>query len=285
MSNNIVLACDIGGTHITSALVNTSTFELLTNSVVRNPLDSSLNAKSIFQVWTQTMNRSLASFNGTINSLGIAMPGPFDYKNGISLIKGQNKYDNLYKLNIIPNIVERLTIEEPTIRLINDAAAFLQGEVFANQLQNENKILGITLGTGLGSSAWQRGEIAIDCELWNTPYLDSIFEDYLVTRFVVNKFEDLTGIKEKGFKEIIEKHAQTDAFKELINEYSTHLFNFLDFFGEKYHCQKFIIGGSIAKAWSIISSPKKDQFKRFDIFIGKYDEKAAILGAASLFAS
>jgi len=33
-------------------------------------------------------------------NVGVAMPGPLNYIDGISLIKGLRKYDNLYGVNI-----------------------------------------------------------------------------------------------------------------------------------------------------------------------------------------
>ena len=35
-----------------------------------------------------------------VKAIGIAIPGPFDYVNGICLIKGVAKYENLYGFNI-----------------------------------------------------------------------------------------------------------------------------------------------------------------------------------------
>jgi glucokinase len=43
--------------------------------------------------------------------IGISMPGPFDYENGICLIKGQNKYEALYGLYIKGLLADKLGIE------------------------------------------------------------------------------------------------------------------------------------------------------------------------------
>src|SRR5699024_7000271 len=116
-------------------------------------------------------------------------------------------------INVKEELTERLST--PHILFINDAAAFLQGEVFYNQLTKHDKILGITLGTGLGSAVWAKGEKAFDADLWNSPYRNSIFEEHMVTRFLVKRFEELSGFAEKGFKEIIENHREKEEFKQL----------------------------------------------------------------------
>ncbi|MFD2554919.1 ROK family protein [Sphingobacterium tabacisoli] len=276
-----ILACDIGGTHITSAIITSGTWTILSETIVRKSVNSAQNAKSIFLDWSSAINESIAHFGQPIHQIGIAMPGPFDYENGISMMKGQNKYDALYQLDITTAL--RDTLNKPTveIRYINDAAAFLQGEIFAAGRHNEKKILGITLGTGLGSAIWQQGDKAIDANLWNTPYKEFIFEEYLVTRWFTRRFEQISGQKENGLKEIIEKHSTSDSFRLLISEYRTHLYQFLKYFSNTESCNSYIIGGNIAKAWDIIN--QGNYFGDFNISIGVYEEKAALIGAASQF--
>lgn len=278
---SFILACDIGGTHITSAIVNAKDWTILPDTLVRNHVDSSADAKSIFQNWSSTINLCQQKHEVTINQIGIAMPGPFNYEEGISLMKNQDKYDALYKLNVSHGILEGLNNKNCSIKYINDAAAFLQGEVYAQQLQHKPKVLGITLGTGLGSAVWSKGHKAFDADLWNTPYKDSIFEEYLVTRWFTNRFEQLSGIKETGLKEIIEKHQETAAFQQLMSEYRIHLIDFLKYFSELHCCKDFIIGGNIAKAWNLID--QGGIFSVYHITHAQYAEKAALIGAASIF--
>lgn len=276
-----ILSCDIGGTHITSAIVAKSTWQIIEETKTRTLLDSSLDSDEIYQSWAANIQRCIDSFHHKVIAIGIAMPGPFDYENGISLMIGQSKYDSIYKLNTTIGIQKALNNNTVDIRYINDAAAFLQGEVYAAHRENETCILGITLGTGLGSAVKQKGEKAFDADLWDTEYRDSIYEEYLVTRWFTKRFFELKNIQEKGLKEIIQNHQDTAEFQQLMEEYRTHLKDFLDYFSTKYNCNRFIIGGNIAKAWYIINSPAL--FNKYDIKVGQYAEKAALIGAASLF--
>jgi len=100
MENKLVLTADIGGTHITSALVDIQTWQILEDTISRSHVNSKSDAKSILQSWKSCLSTSLAQVEFTIPHLGIAMPGPFDYANGISLIKGQDKYEALYQMNV-----------------------------------------------------------------------------------------------------------------------------------------------------------------------------------------
>lgn len=278
-----IVAADVGGTHITTAVIHTHDWSILPGSMVRSHVDSSAPAKSILRAWTDTLTASSKRVEGGCPSIGIAMPGPFDYVNGISLMQNQDKYDALYQLNIRQELTATLSVTPAAIRFINDAAAFLQGEVFAGGHEGHRKILGITLGTGLGSAVWEQGGNAIDASLWNTPYQDGIMEEYLVTRWFVNTFHQATGIQVMGLKELLRLRPQHRIVDEILAEYSKHLLHFLSFFSDQQHSNTFIIGGNIAKAWPAIRSFSPKAFGKFSIHLSKLGENAALIGAAASF--
>ncbi|MFD2599807.1 ROK family protein [Sphingobacterium corticis] len=281
--NRYVLACDIGGTHITAAIVDTDNWIILEDTITRKHVNSAADAKSIFQDWTSCMRDCLSTINEPVHSIGIAMPGPFDYEEGRALMIGQTKYDSLYNMLVTEPIKEALGVPVEKITYINDAAAFLQGEIFAQGLEHKDRILGITLGTGLGSAVWLNGQKAFDAALWEAPYKDTIFEEFLVTRWFTKRFHELSGFLERGLKEILQKHSEHPATTTLLNEYADHLLQFLEYFSEKHEAINFIIGGNITKAWDKISSKRKTALAVYNIELGKYQEHAAIIGAASLF--
>lgn len=278
-----VLAADIGGTHITTAVVDMASYALLPETRVRQSLNSSGSAKSILQAWETAFRTSLAQFGETQIPIGIAMPGPFDYEQGISLISGQDKYDALYGICVKEPLALSLGMPQSHIRMINDAAAFLQGEVFAGKHDANEKVLGITLGTGLGSAVWTRGLGSQDAALWDTPYQSSIMEESLVTRWFVQQAAQQIGMEVKGLKELLELANEAPAVNRILDEYSEHLLYFLDLFSTQESCRTFIIGGNIAKAWPRIRENFGPRFDQFDIHISQLGEHAALVGAATLF--
>ena len=282
MKNNLVVASDIGGTHITSAIVDISTWQILEDTISRSHVNSKSDAKSIFLSWTSCIKRAMGRCKTEVTRVGIAMPGPFDYDNGISLMKNQDKYDALYQMNVSVGLIDSLE-KQKDIRFINDAAAFLQGEIFAGDLHHYSSVLGVTLRTALRSAVWRHGERAFDADLWNTPYKDGIFEEFLVTRWLTKRFKELSGIAENGFKDILLKHQHTDAFGQLMIEYTKSLYDFFKYFAEKHQATSFILGGNITNAWPIVKAYNEERFSEFEIHTGRYAEQAAILGAASLF--
>lgn len=282
LQDNYVVGVDIGGTHISACIIDTKQWNIHLENVVRNHVFSQGDAKTILHTWASTIQDIVGSAPTAIQFVGIAMPGPFDYENGVSKMLGQSKYDNLYNKDVKSLLSAELGLEPTAIHFINDAAAFLQGEIFVQNLQSNARILGITLGTGLGSSVWNQGEKAFDADLWNTPYQDSIFEEYLVTRWFVKRFKEITGKDVTGLKQILDNYRETAGFKTIKDEYATHLFDFMEFFAAKYQTNIFIMGGNIAKALPIFIADR-EEFNKFKIHTAILGEKAAMIGAASIF--
>jgi predicted NBD/HSP70 family sugar kinase len=86
-----------------------------------------------------------------LKGIAVAMPGPFDYERGISLMRGGNKYEALYGLNIKEALPIGLGIPTSVpIVFENDAGCFGIGESMAEK--DFEKIIAITLGTGFGTT-------------------------------------------------------------------------------------------------------------------------------------
>lgn len=288
INSKFILAADIGGTHITSAVVSTADWSIIPATEARHSVASAEDAKSIFQDWKTALSSSLSQFKnseskGQISSLGIAMPGPFDYSKGISYMQGQGKYDSLYGIAILDRLQEALNLPGLTIHFINDAAAFLQGEIFTQQLNHTDRVLGITLGTGLGSASWQRGQKAQDAALWDSPYKGGIFEEYLTTRWFTSTFEKQTGIRCSGLKEILQEQHAHPYLPELLENYSLHLTDFLAFFAAREQCTRFVIGGNIGKIIPQLIKANEKAFSPYQLYSSQLAEKAAIIGASTIF--
>lgn len=82
-NSNYILSCDIGGSHITSAIVETNTWKILDETITRSLVNSLEDAKSIFLDWTTNMKSCLDKIDQEVNQIGIAAPGPFDYEKGL----------------------------------------------------------------------------------------------------------------------------------------------------------------------------------------------------------
>ncbi len=284
MERPIVLGVDIGGSHITSALVDVSSRTLIESSIRRRTINSQEPSDDILDAWCQVILDAYSGYETLTKNIGIAMPGPFDYENGICLIKEQDKFQSLYQLNIKHALAERLSIAPAKVNFINDAAGFLQGEVFAGSARDALHVLGFTLGTGLGSSICINGE-AVDAELWNAPFLNGIAEDYFSTRWFVKRYHQLSGITLDGVKDLA-NYVNADLHaKQVFKEFGDNFAQFMMPLIKKHHAEVVIIGGNIAQAFNVFSTNLIDvlehnQFKT-KIKISKLKEHAALIGAAS----
>ena len=178
MNNNIVIGIDIGGSHITAAQIDLQSHLIIRDSLVRHPVNAKGTAEQIIKEWTAAITACRTGNSKISKRIGIAMPGPFDYNKGISLIKNLDKYESLYLLNVKELLANELEITEADIFMMNDASCFLKGEVFCGTAGECKCVIGITLGTGLGS-ATSKDEIIYEGELYCSSHKDKTAEDYL----------------------------------------------------------------------------------------------------------
>src|ERR1700744_4149198 len=156
-TSRYILTADIGGTHITTAVCHTETYTLLQNSRYRVEFNSKDTAENILNAWVTCFRQTLQNTTMEIAGIGIAMPGPFDYENGICYITGFDKFEALYGLNIKQYLARALQQNPELIRFRNDAEAAISGEIWANYGRKYQNIAGITLGTGFGSAYYTNG--------------------------------------------------------------------------------------------------------------------------------
>jgi glucokinase len=284
MKKSAVLGVDIGGSHITAALVDLTTGTVVEESLKRIAVDSKGSAPELLESWADVIRSVIAHADSGEIRIGIAMPGPFDYENGICLIKDQDKFKSLYLVNVKDQLAEYLKIPSTSICFINDAAGFLQGEIFCGAGKGYKNVLGLTLGTGLGAAVATNG-LAKDAALWNSSFLSGIAEDYFSTRWFVNKYESLTGDTFAGVKELAAV-ADTDPFaRQIFNEFGRGLGHFLADVIKENDSEIVILGGNIAQAYSLFAPHLIGNLEAYHLTtivkVAELSEHAALIGAAS----
>ena len=280
---SVVLGVDIGGSHITTALIDLDTRTLIEGSKKRQWVDSGADAEKICDDWCNLIAATLKEHQPAADKIGIAIPGPFDYETGISLMQEQGKFQHLYGLNIKNILAERLYVDAHNIRFMNDAACFLQGEVFRGAAKDYRRVFGLTLGTGLGSALCINGK-AHDADLWKSPFKDGIAEDYLSTRWFVKKYKALTGKTILGVKELIEDGAPA-IVETIFKEFSQNMGLFLAPCIQEFQPEAIVFGGNISNAnhyfFPALAMYLKEYQTGVEIYQSLLNEDAALLGAAS----
>jgi len=286
--NKYVLGIDIGGSHITAAVIDMQQRNILKNSFTRERVDSHGTTEQIIHTWCTAIKLAYKKVNMEIGTLGIAMPGPFDYENGISYIAGNDKYAAFYGLNVKEMLASELQINRKQILMSNDASCFLAGEIFAGEARSYQNLIGITLGTGLGSAVYTEGKVN-DANLWCSPFLDGMAEDYLSTRWFLKRYYELTGLNILNVRELTLLYSDSQTIRKIFNEFGHNLGLFLKDFQQKNAAKAIVIGGNITNASDrFIRHALKyllSQGINVPIHISKLNEDAALLGAAGCWAA
>jgi glucokinase len=295
MKKKYAIGMDVGGTHITSAVIDVTDMKVLDSSVHKESFNSNLPVNQVMDFWEKSIRHSLQnSAIQKINGITVCMPGPFDYEKGISMIKGQSKYENFYGLNVSDLIRERLSLPDDFhVFFENDATCFGKGEVYKEKENLSKKVMAVTLGTGLGSCFVDSGIsvssgnlVPTDGEIWNLPFKDGIAEDYVSLRGLLSKYFNLSEIQLNNGLELYNLAIAGDkkalkTFEELGEDLAEIVIPWL----KKFSVEHFIIGGKIANGSALFLPAFNKKIKEADceisIQISADNENAALLGAAS----
>lgn len=296
MEKVYAIGMDVGGTHITSAIIDVTEMVVLKPSVHKESFDSNLPVNQVMDFWEKSIRLSLRNSGvEEVKGIAVCIPGPFDYEKGISLIKGQDKYENFYGLNIGDLIKERLGFPKEYCAFFeNDAVCFGKGEVYKDKNNLSKKVMAVTLGTGLGSCFIDKGmsissgiQVPTDGEIWNLPFKNGIAEDYVSLRGLLSRYFALTGIQLKNGLELFNlattgDHNALKSFETMGEDLAEIVIPWF----KKFSVEHFVIGGKIANSSSLFLPSFNKKINEANcpvsIHVSNDNEDAALLGAASM---
>lgn len=286
-ANDFILGVDIGGSHITVGVVDSVKKAVLDQSIIRREVNCHGRAHEILSAWSDAILHVQNKFELPVIKVGFAMPGPFDYENGISFIKGFDKFESLYGMNIRNELAARLKTEPHTILFRNDAEAFLEGERFCGAAAGFQHAIGITLGTGLGSAVSHLG-ITRDAERSVLQLKGEMIEEWVSTRGLIRIYREITGKRVKDAQTIADMAATDAHARETFQLFSNYLGWFLHKFISDERPEVLVIGGNIANAYHLFMNHVMDylQLAKSTLPIinrASLGENAALIGAACLF--
>ena len=205
-----LMVFDVGGSHIAGGLCESEHLQLAGKSWVR--VDCNGDEESFYTALEQLASAILRESNCDMDEVGgmsFAFPGPFDYAQGVSRLT--HKFASLKDKSVRDEVSKRFELEPSRIRFLNDADAFLLGELTQLPAANHGKTVGITLGTGVGSAFAIEGAIVHagsgvprDGEVWNLAWGDGVVEDAISTRGIQAIYEKHTG-KRMSVQEIAQE--------------------------------------------------------------------------------
>jgi glucokinase len=283
-TQNAVLVYDVGGSHVTAAICQLDSGCYRLASVVSAPHPTEQTSDAFIQFLHSLGAEAAPGADGIVGA-GLAFPGPFDYNAGISLAK--HKLPFLFEVDLRSALAARFGWQTGQIRFINDAAAFLLGEIGAGAAHGIARSVGITLGTGIGSAFALDGHIVSEGsgvpsggEIWNLPYESGIVEDYLSTRAIQGNYKNRTG-KLLQVREIADLAAKDQIAVEVFAEFGRHLGVALRKLLTPFAPQVIVIGGGIARSPHLFLPAAQRELEglSLDLKISELFDRAALVGA------
>lgn len=287
---------DIGGTHITAAVINIKEMKVMDFSLNKESFDSNLPVDQVMTIWKKAIATAIENSKVTATTgLAVCMPGPFDYQKGICWIKDQSKYEHFYGLNIRDLLLEHLKLSNDfPVLFENDAVCFGKGEVYKEQGNLSRKVMAVTLGTGLGACFIDKGTsvaegewVPADGEIYNLPYKEGMAEDYVSVRGLLSHYQTLSGITLTNGLELYNRAIEGDVIAvKVFEEMGENLAEIVIPWLEKFGADRFIIGGKIANASEfflpVFNKKIKEAGIEVTVYVSTDNEAAALLGAASM---
>jgi glucokinase len=279
-----VLALDVGGSHLSAARFDFGSLTLGEVGHVRVPAGGSADD---FLDMLQKLCREIVPLPAPIAGLAAAMPNPFDCERGISFMK--HKFQQLYGADLREAMSRRLGCYPADIYFLNDAAAYLVGELRQGAAVGIDRAVGITLGTGIGSAFAVHGHTVVDGagvppggEIWDLAYLGGIVEDFAGTVAIQRLHLERTGVQAE-VREIAMAAAEGDlAARKTFEQFGVQLGRLLRFTTAEFGPQRIVVGGGIARSSALFFPAAQRELAdlNIDLRVSQLSDRAPLIGAA-----
>ena len=193
----VYLTIDAGGTFLKSALLTTEG-EIISETEHTEQSCSAGSKSDIQAAFEKLILRALDNADKkemALKAIGIAFPGPFDYKEGVSLMN--HKFKQIYGINLkdtFRTISPRL--RGVPVEFIHDANAVLAGELIRGNAKDFRNVGVVILGTGLGFALSKNQVIQTNesggpgVSIFKIPFNNGILEDYVSRRGFLRVYQD-----------------------------------------------------------------------------------------------
>jgi glucokinase len=214
----------------------------------------------------------------------LAVPGPFDLEAGVSLMRHKLPY--LYGVDLRQALSARFGLPAVQVRFLNDADAYLLGEVGAGAARGFRRAVGLTLGTGIGSAFAVDGHLVTGGpgvpaggEIWNLPYQGGIVEDFVSSRAIVGNYERCTG-KRREVVDLAAAGSSDPAAREAFIEFGNHLGVVIRTLLAGFQAEVIVLGGGISRSANLFVPAVQDQVddSTVQLRVSELKDKAALVG-------
>jgi glucokinase len=281
---DVVIAADVGGTHVTAGTVGLSApFVASVTQRRRLPLSAGASAADILG--------TVAAALGAVPDdalVALAVPGPFDYESGVARYTGVGKFEALNGVDVGVELAARLGIARARIRFCNDADACGLGEAATGAGAGLDRVLCLTLGTGVGSAYIEHGRalrsdrrVPRDGDAYHLTVAEKPLEDLISRRAIRAAYRRPTGA-DLDVREIMALARNGDATAATVLHEATHALGLaLAPWLRSFEPEVIVVGGSIAQSWDVLEPLLDRAFAGRRLRAATLGEDAPLIGAAA----
>ena len=290
----LVIGVSIGGSHVTASGVNMSEGKILKGTTFSQNLNAQASQEEIIKIWASQINKTIHALRGHLfRGIAFAMPGAFNYREGIALFKDTNKYEDLFNEKIEALLNPHLLRQHLEFRFINDATAFGMGEAWKGMGRHAQRIICLTLGTGIGSAFIENGlpvvnraDVPPEGCLWHLPYREERVEDFFSLNWFKSQAEQMK-LPILGVKDLADRFAYSPKVRNIFDEFGDNLAELLAPWIESFGPELLVFGGNVSKSLPFFRSALDQKIRKLGCRPGvvgsRLMDEAAILGCTKVF--
>jgi glucokinase len=247
---------DVGGTELKTAVLDEN--GRIVGDIDHFDADSNAEAEAVFDNMAHVLDTIRKKIGEVPTGVGMAFPGPFDYENGISYIKGLGKYENIYGRSVPEEIKKRLGYLKNTgFFFLHDVEAFALGAYYKGESRGTGKTMFVCIGTGTGTGFIKDGKVLKNEEdgspkdgwIYECPFKEGKIDDYISVRGLKRIAKEVTGSELTGLELFNLCKAGDEKALEVYRLFGEDVKNALAPFILSFRPDRLVFGGQISKSF------------------------------------
>ena len=224
-----------------------------------------------------------------VSAVCVAIPGPFNYRDGVFMMK--HKFAAVYGRSF-REILGDVVPSDVRLAFIHDVNGALLGALTADPSLRMGNVAISTFGTGLGFAYAENGKV-MESEtgspakgLWDLPYMGGRLEDYVSRRAILRFYAELGGrlsegedVKEISVRARSGEEKALEAFRLAGRHYAAGAKDLIASLNIRY----LLFAGQIAKSFDLMEDEiRKGLGEEIGISVLEDIQGTVLIGAASL---
>jgi glucokinase len=216
-----------------------------------------------------------------VAGLAIAICGPFDIDAGISRMRGVHKFEEIYGIDLRAALRDRSRVSGLPIRFARDAESAGTGESTAGAGAGVDRVLTMTVGTGLGTCLTERAqpiEFVDDFGVEHLAMRDTPWGGRADDVLSAHGLADRLGVAMADLRAAVDDPANV----EIVRDHGTRLGTFLAPVVVEFDAHLVVIGGGFSAAFDRFGPPLQAAIGTVPVCPAALGTAGPLLGAAHL---